>query len=225
MFKTETHLHVSEVSSCSHLCAKDMIQLYQQAGYHTVFVTDHLTSRYFSRLGEIAWSEKTAAFLRGYERAKQAGEALGVTVLLAAELSLNAWPNDYLLYGFDKAFLDSREDLFDLSVEALHAHAKAHGVTVIQAHPNRDGYCIPTPEHVDALEAYNSNPRHENHTKSMLALAAEHALPVAAGSDAHRPEDVARTGIVTEQPIRCTEDYLRALYSGRFTVVNEESLL
>lgn len=222
MYKTETHLHVSEVSGCSQLSAQDMMGRYHAAGYDTVFVSDHLTYRYFSRLGELPWHEKTAAFLSGYEKAKEAGEALGMTVLLAAELSLNSLPNDYLLYGIDKSFLDAREDLFDLSVAELHAHAQRHSVTVVQAHPYRDGVCVPTPEHVDALEAYNSNPRHENHTEQMLALAVAHGLPVTAGSDAHRPEDVAKTGILTKQKIQSADDYVRAIKSGEFRVIGKE---
>jgi len=37
MYKTEAHLHVSEVSPCSKLKATEMISLYHDAGYKTVF--------------------------------------------------------------------------------------------------------------------------------------------------------------------------------------------
>ena len=50
-YKTETHMHVCEVSSCARIGAQEMIKLYAEAGYHTVFVTDHLTRKTFDRWG------------------------------------------------------------------------------------------------------------------------------------------------------------------------------
>ncbi len=46
MYKTETHLHVSEISPCSQIKAADMIKMYHKAGYKTVFVSDHLKQKY-----------------------------------------------------------------------------------------------------------------------------------------------------------------------------------
>ena len=75
------------------------------------------------------------------------------------------------------------------------------------------------PELVDAIEVYNSNPRHEDHSELSEALAREHNLPVSAGSDAHRDEDVARTGIMTEFEIKTAEDFIRAVKSGEIEII------
>ncbi len=40
MFKTETHLHVSEVSPCGKVKAIDMVKLYHKAGCKTLFVSE-----------------------------------------------------------------------------------------------------------------------------------------------------------------------------------------
>ncbi len=218
MYKTEPHLHVSEVSPCAKLSARETVKLYREAGFDTVFVSDHLKKVYYEKQGDIPWTEKTRRFLSGYEAAKAAGEEYGVTVLPSCELQLCGSPNHYLLYGFDETFLN-REDLFDLTPAALYAYAKEHGVLVIQAHPYRDGTNKPMPDCVDGFEARNSNPRHENFSEKTFALAKEHGLIATAGSDSHRTEDVALTGILTAQRIESTDDYIRALRTGAFEIL------
>ena len=55
MYKTETHLHTSEVSRCGKVSAAEMISRCKDAGYTTVFVSDHITPAYFKRYGELTW--------------------------------------------------------------------------------------------------------------------------------------------------------------------------
>ena len=216
IYKTETHMHLSESSPCSHVCAKDMVKLYADAGYSTLFVTDHLTENVLEKLGATSFIEGIDLFLRGYEAALEEGNRIGVRVLLAAELSLNDNPfNHYLLYGVDKKFLALRDDIFNMTPDELHEHARLNGVTVIQAHPYRDGKSVPVPHAVDAFEAYNTCPRHNNFTDETIALAKEHGLPITCGSDSHRPEDVALGGVATEFEIKSAEDYISALFENK----------
>lgn len=222
MYKTEPHLHVSEVSPCARLSAREAIRLYAEAGYRTVFVSDHLKKVFYEKQGDISWQEKTERFLSGYEKAREAGEEYGVTVLLSAELQLCESSNHYLLYGFDRDFLNKRQDLFDMSIADFYAYAKENGVTVIQAHPYRDGASTPAYPCIDAVEAYNSNPRHENHSEKAFSFAKEKGIPVTAGSDTHREEDVALTGILSDSPIACIADYVRLVMSGNAKLLNWE---
>ena len=210
IYKTETHMHVSEASPCSHVCAKDMVKLYHDAGYTTLFVTDHLTENVLKKLGATSFDEGIDLFLKGYEAALEEGTRLGVRVLLAAELSLkDNVHNHYLLYGVDKKFLSARADIFSMTPSAFYDYAKQNGVTVIQAHPYRDGQSVPMPHTVDAFEAYNTSPRHDNFTDQTLALAKAHGFPVTCGSDAHRLEDIGLGGVVTEHSIKYIPPYIR----------------
>ena len=219
MYKTETHMHVSEVSPCARLSAREMITLYHQAGYQTVMVSDHFYRGYFDNLGDLPWEEKVNMFLKGYEAAKEVGDAYGMHIILAAELAFTASPNHYLLYGIDREFLLGCRDMLDADIETFYPYAKAHGVTVVQAHPYRDEKCFPTPEYVDAIEVRNPNPRHDNYEERTAAVAAAFHKPMTGGSDAHRPEDVAGTGVVTEQEIRTAEECVRALLSGELRIL------
>ena len=216
MFKTEPHLHTSESSGCGKLPAAEMITAYHAAGYTTVFVTDHYTTASFAKRAGSTWEEKMDTYLTGYRAAKAAGDALGMHVLLGAEIRFTENCNDYLLYGADETFLTSCYAWLERPAADFLPFAHAHGVTVIQAHPMRDGKCIPMPQAADGFEVYNTNPRHENFCSETLAAADRHGLLITGGSDAHRPEDVARGGILTETPILCGEDYIRALRGGNY---------
>lgn len=222
MYKIETHLHTSEVSRCGQLRAHDMAKRYKEAGYSTIFVTDHFQPNSIDTLGDIPWEEKTAIFLSGYYRAKAEGDKLGLTVLPGAEFTFPGSPNHYLAYPITKAFLDANPELHKLTAEAFAALAKENNIFLVQAHPYRDGACSPTPELVDAFEIVNTNPRHSDCNDRAALCAAEHQKPITGGSDAHRTEDVAMGGILSPFPVESAEDYIRLLLSGQGQIFGEE---
>lgn len=222
MYKIETHLHTSEVSGCGQLRAADMIKRYHAAGYDTVFVTDHFQTTSLDPMGDISWEDKITIFLSGYYRAKAMGDKLGITVLPAAEITFAGSPNHYLAYGITRAFLNAHPDLNKLTIEEFADIAREHHLFLIQAHPFRDGHCYPTPEFVQGFEICNSNPRHNDENPKAAASAAEHGMLITGGSDAHRVEDVARSGIRSPFPIRTTEDYIRLLQEGVGEIFEEE---
>ena len=220
MYKTEPHLHVAEVSPCAKMGAKDVIKLYAEAGYSTVFVSDHLKKPFFEKLGDIPYEEKAIKFMEGFEIARAAGEEYGVNVLFSAEFQFSYSTSHFLLYGIDKNFLTLDEGMFDMTMAEFYSFAKKNGVTVIQAHPYRDGTSLPAePEYLDGVEAINTNPRHENHTEKALAFAREHELPMTSGSDTHREEDVALGGVLSETEIKSAEDYVRLLVKGELGLI------
>lgn len=213
MYKIETHLHTKPVSACARFEPEEMIRMYHEAGYDTVFVSDHFAGHHFDKLGDdLSFCDKVDLLIGAYEAAKAAGEARGMHVLFSPELSLRG--NHYLLYNVNEAFLKSREDVFSMTLADFYAHAKAYGVTIVQAHPYRDGKCFPTPDYVDGFEVLNTNPRHENFDEKCMELIRQYDLPMSAGSDAHRVEDVAGAAMLSPYPITSVADYLKLLKSG-----------
>lgn len=219
MFKTETHLHTAESSPCGRLTAAEMVRKYREAGYHTIFVSDHFSRRHLAPMGDISWDEKIDRFLSGYRAARAAAEGSDMVVLLSCEVELPYHKNHYLIYGEVEAFLRSHPDIQEYSLEDFYRAAKECGILVVQAHAYRDGECYPTPDYIDAIEVYNSNPRHEDLTIKARRLAAELGLPISAGSDAHRDEDVARSGILTEAPIKSSQDFIEAVLGKRVEII------
>ena len=190
MFKTETHLHTSEVSRCGKLSSTQLVKLYNEAGYTTILVTDHFQSNVLDTLGEISWEDKVTIFLSGYYRVKVAAEKLGMHALLGAEFCFVGQPNHYLAYGITEEFLCKHPDLHKMSISEFYSIAKAAGVYMVQAHPYRDDNCYPTPEYADAVEVYNGNPRHNDYNDRAEQYAAEYGFPVTSGSDAHQLPDM-----------------------------------
>ncbi len=222
MYKTETHLHVSEVSPCAKLSGAEMAERYASAGYSTLFVSDHLKMGTTDSYEELPWEKKISRFLSGYEAVRTAGEKLGLCVLMSAELCFDGNPNHYLVYGIDEGFLSSLPAPCRMSAEAFYATAKAKGILVIQAHPYRDGVCYPTPEAVDGFEVINSNPRHCAFNEKAIETAREQHLFMTSGSDAHRIEDVGLAGVYSEEKIACAEAYIALVRSGRAQLIGGE---
>jgi len=221
MFKTETHLHTAEVSPCSKKRAKELVLSYKEAGYSTVFVTDHFQANTVDACGDIPWEDKVAIFLSGYYNAKFAGDSIGLNVLPGAEFCFPGVPNHYLAYGITKEFLLAHPDIHKTDIKTFAEIAEREGIFIVQAHPFRDGKCFPTPEFIDAVEVYNSNPRHEDNSELTEKLVMEHSLPVIGGSDAHRDEDVAGSGIETELEIKSAEDFISLVKLGKAAVIKK----
>lgn len=224
MFKTETHLHTAPVSHCGKLSPEEMIDQYHTAGYTTVFVTDHLAEAHFDLLGkDLCWQQKTELLYNAYLTAKAHGEKYGMHVLFSPELTLQG--NDFLLYGLDKSFLNLREDIFQMSIADFYQHAKKHGITIIQAHPYRNGVCTPQLDYIDGIEVINGNPRQNNFNEKAFALAKQQQLPMSVGSDAHRYEDIGCTAMVSQEPITTVEQYLLWLKNGKFQLIQNGELI
>ncbi len=221
MFKTETHLHTAEVSRCGKKRAFAMMRAYKDAGYSTVCITDHFQANTLDALGDISWEDKITIFLSGYYSAVHEGKQLGMTALLGAEICFPGDPNHYLVYGLTKELLVRYENLHTYGIERLGEIAKQNGLLLVQAHPHRDGHCVPVPQYVDGFEVYNSNPRHEDMSDLSEAIAKENGLVMIGGSDAHRDEDVAGAGILTEEKIESSEQFIRLVREGRCEIIRQ----
>lgn len=219
MFKTETHLHTAEVSRCGKLRAFQMVRAYKEAGYSTLFITDHFQANTLDALGDIPWEEKISIFLSGYYSAKYEGDKLGVAVLPGAEVCFAGDVNHYLLFGLTKEFLVANENLHTYGIEKLREVTKKSGILIVQAHPHRDGGCVPVPDMVDGFEVYNSNPRHDDMSDKSFMAAAAHGLLMTGGSDAHRTEDIGGSGVLTKERIESAEQFIRLLRAGKCEVI------
>lgn len=215
--KIDVHVHTCEVSPCGKVPAREMIRLYQDAGYGLVVVTDHLFPSLETAEQGATLEEKARLWLRGYDEAKQEGKKIGLKVLLGAELRLETYGNeDFLAYGF------AREDvawLFALleraqSVEQMSQELHGRGIFLSQAHPFRPGLRAQDTALLDAVEAHNGNPRHNSSNHLALAHALCGGVALLSGSDAHQPQDVGCGGLIAPDDICDEETLVRWLRNG-----------
>lgn len=222
MFKTETHLHTKEVSKCSRLSASEMVKLYSDKGYKTVFVSDHMNCDFLEKNSNLSVFDAVRNFLIGYYNAKEAGDKYGVNVLLSAEysISFDGIDNHYLLYGIDEEFIYANPNGENMTIEKLRKITKDIGALLIQAHPFR-GSCFPTPLYVDGMEIYNSNPRHfvKSDEERVGKVIQQFDLFTIGGSDAHLIEDVALSGIGSNYEIKTAKDFVNLIKNGEGIVL------
>lgn len=227
LYKTETHLHTAEISSCGWLKAAEMVEHYHAAGYQTVFVTDHFAAKFFDSLAKdkIGYQEGVHRFFEGYRLAKDAAKPYGMNIIAGAEISLAVPHGHFLLYGENvEAFLSSVTDAYRLMPKEFHEVASKNGMFVVQAHPFRKEVGA-FPDCIDGIEVHNTNPRHltEEREEETRAIAKSHHLPISGGSDAHRIEDVGRGGILTNVPVTSATDLIQTFMNGNYEIIGCEA--
>jgi predicted metal-dependent phosphoesterase TrpH len=216
MYKIDMHVHTWETSFCGKVAAREAVKLYKDSGYYGIVITDHYYRGFIT--GSIRavslrkWNEKMELFMKGYNRAQEEGERIGLKVLLGMEIRFENSLNDYLVYGISEEFLKDNPSLYRLGIKNFKKYIEGTGILVYQAHPFRLGMKPAKPEYLDGIEVYNGNPRHNSKNHLALAYARENKLKMVSGSDFHQREDLARGGIFIKKQVSTSielAEYLR----------------
>ena len=218
MIRYDLHVHTSEVSGCGMVPGARMAELYAQAGYGGIVITDHFT-RYQRFAGEQDPRRRADAFLAGYRAARRAGEALGLTVLPGLELRFDHGDEDFLVFGVDEEWIYAHSDAYHLGRKAFHRLAQVDRLLVVQAHPCRPGLRRADHRVIDGVEVVNRNPRQQNNNGEALRFAKRYGLLGTGGSDAHQPQDVGRSGILGPAGVDTPAKLVELLGSGAYEVI------
>lgn len=221
-YKTELHLHTKEVSDCGTVSAFDSAELYLEAGYSTVLVTDHMSrftfkNKRFDHSGH-SWDEKCDFYLGGY-RAMLEAAAGRFNVLFGMELRSNTDNNDYLIYGMTEEFMRSCPDMMDMPIKELVPIIREAGMLFFQAHPFRNNMKIQKPELLDGIEVYNGHPGQASRNEIAGLWADKFGLLKCGGSDFHHAHHTPAAGIETDCPITTNAQLVEILRSGDFTLI------
>lgn len=220
--KIEMHAHTSESSPCAKVPARQMVSLYQEAGYDAVVITDHFNKWVYDQSGTQSLEEYVNYFLNGYHAAKEAAKNTSLLILPGAEVGLLESPNDYLLYGVTETFFQEHPTLFTLSLKELSALCHTNDILLFQAHPFRS-YCSPAdPVLLDGGESFNGNPRHSNKNSQAVEWTTRNHLLVSSGSDFHEEEDLATGGILTNHPIHNIQELRTLLQTKDYQLISDQ---
>ena len=229
----ELHMHTSEVSSCGHVPAVESVRAMRDLGYKGCVITDHIHPHLVDKKLGIRftddpsvrkperWLELLAFYRTGYDLAAEEGARLGMTVLFGSEIRLQENANDYLLFGDVWKLLSENPYIVYSDLKTLYTLAKQYGILVVQAHPFRPGMIAMPTEHLDGIEIYNGNPRHQHHNCNGKAYlyAQNRGLIETVGSDFHQWEDLGTAGMLFEDEINSPEELVSALRSGKYQKV------
>lgn len=214
----ETHVHTSEVSHCGHVAAADVVRTYIGLGYNGIVLTDHINHSTFRKMRDATWDEKMTFYLTAYKIAVETAASINpdFKVLLGAELRIDGFDNDYLLFGVDETFLRAHPDLMQMDFSAMADCVHDAGLLLVQAHPFREDMTIVDWTKLDGVEVFNGNPGHESNNPIANTWAERHGLIKTSGNDYHGSFGDTLGGIRTAEPIADNADLLRILKSGTY---------
>lgn len=230
----ETHFHTCVSSKCGQDTPEDMVVAAKEYGYTGIIVTDH--NWYGNTCVDTAlpWSEFVTEYCRSYERARNKGDEIGVSVFFGWEAGYNG--TEFLIYGLDKEWLISHPEIKDASVEEQFKLVHDGGGIVVHAHPYREEYYIPKirlyPEYIDAVEGVNAThvsafSKHEK-TPEYDERAREYAkslnLSMTAGSDVHS-KIMLGGGIRTKKKLNNIKEFTELILSGDNYILDDSIYL
>lgn len=217
-YKYELHCHTKEVSRCAGASAAEAVRLYKEQGYSGIVITDHFSPMTFP-LSKVARPHKAVDYyLKGYKEALTYADD-NFSVLLGMELRYYATANDYLVYGITEDFLRNNGNLLKIYPKRFYKKAKENGLIVLQAHPFRSGMIRINPKYLDGTEVFNGKATAEQNEKSEIWANEQNMQIKVSGSDFHREANLAKGGIITDEPIKTNDDLLRILRSGEFELI------
>lgn len=181
-YKIELHAHTSPCSRCSGLSCEDLVRIYKDAGVDAVVITNHLDPEYLNKDPK----ESADHFLDDYYKAKELGDAVGLTIILGFELRVTENMNDYLVYGVDRETIERAVGYIGRPFADFYRDFKTDKNVICHAHPMRDGMTLLPPDSYDGIEVFNFATGHNSRVGKAARYANEHNMRVIiAGSDVH----------------------------------------
>lgn len=198
-YRIELHAHTSIASPCGQASPEEAVQLYLDAGFDGLVITNHFSPASF---GDISKEDLVNLHLTAYDRACKAAAGTRLKIYLCAEIRFVENANDYLLFGVNREILETVYDYFPRGLAAFREEVKLPGSLLIQAHPFRDG-CVPAPgQLLDGVEVFNMHPNHNPRSALAAKFAGDNGLPLLiAGTDFHH----VKPGYIASAALRCRE--------------------
>jgi len=217
----ETHMHTSEVSACALNSAKEQIKFYKKMGYAGVIVTDHFVNGNSTCPKNYSWEKKMNHIIKGFVEAKKAGIKHDIDVFLGWEYTIRG--TDFLTYGLGLDFLLENPDLARLSAEQYSSRVRQNGGFLAQAHPYRNAFYIDrpfpvSPHFIDAVEVRNSADSEGTNSRA-FEFAATHNIPMQAGTDSHKINSHAYSGIILKEKANSIEDIIEAIKTKNIDLI------
>ena len=217
MMKIELHIHTTGFSYCGKLSVAEIVELYSQAGYDAIVITNHFNSisrKWFEERGGVDYLKSYFDTLR---QGVELGKKHNLLVLGGFELRFNENANDYLVYGMTEEMCQDYEKIFAMTPKEFKEFADERGILFYQAHPFRNGITVVSPESLFGMEVLNTHPRHDSRNDIALAWAEKYGLHKIAGSDCHQTVDVGTSAIFTDHPVKNMDDLVYVLKNDLYT--------
>ena len=152
MYQYDLHCHTKGVSKCAEVSPEEGAQLYIEAGYSGVVITNHFNHYTFEEmLGKNSWDDIVDFYLSGWRRFRDAA-GTRLTVLLGMEMRFDENWNDYLVYGVTEELLRAHPELPDMDIETFSDFSRENGMILYQSHKLHNGMSVVKPQLLVGIE-------------------------------------------------------------------------
>ena len=215
-YKTELHCHSSEISGCSSVNVKDVVDKYVEYGYTTLVLTNHLDSYGDD---ESEFRNEVREMFEVCEKAKQyAGDRLNVI----PGVEINIQREDHLIIGVTEEFLSEQFKFSRKKVADFKKTVNDAGMLLICAHPMRFAHNIFDYRDVDGIEVFNGHPEHNSNNDLVAfeyASKRELGIILTSGTDHHDHHHKPNAGILTDYPITTGDELVEVLKSSNYSLI------
>ena len=231
-FKTELHCHTGDVSNCGKETAEYIVSRYIEAGYTSLVVANHMSPftfigsrnkypEFLAKNGTSdSWQSKVDFFMTGYENLVKAADGR-LNIILGMEFRdfNSSLANDYLVYGVTEEWLRKSENIPKMNIKAMSEYVHESGMLIYQAHPFRNDMTIINPKYLDGIEVFNGHNTHHSRNKVASLWADIHGLKRTSGTDFHEKSHICCGGIITNEPIKTTQQLIDTLRSESYELL------
>ena len=207
----DAHVHSKEISKCSRVSGKEIVDTKIKEGYGGMVLTNHCQSWYYEPKDHIRF---VRSLLGDWYSTNVYARKFDFKVFLGIEVTITKPAyRDFLLYGITEEFLMKSPCLYNLSQEELYKYCNGFGhVAMIQAHPFREGIVLGDPKFMHGLEI-NCSPIDLDKADLVLKEAKKNGLRVTCGTDYHGILRPVNGGIYLPESISSAEEMGKYLLS------------
>ncbi len=201
----DLHAHSSGISKCCRIPAPAVIDVAREHGMDGIVLTNHYQKNYITDGDVPAFASR---YVEEYRYARCSGEQVDFPVFFGIEVTMELYGGVHLLiYGVQEDFPLHYPALFDMTQKELYHLVKAHGGTLIQAHPYRQNLDrMLDPAYLDGIEI-NCHPLYEGtHWEALVEFAKSHRLLLSCGGDFHADTHRPRCGVYLPDGIKNSRD-------------------
>lgn len=221
-YRYDLHCHTNDGSRCSDISVKKMAELYHEMGYSGICITDHFTNPMNRVSDDAPWSERVNLSYSIYQKAREEGEQLGLSVFFGIEYSLapdidhpsQATSTDFVILNIEKEWLLENKEAFREKPKGLFKKIHEAGGFIIHAHPMFGDELMLFPYYVDAVEVINGGAA-SSCNENAKAYAKMYGLTETAGTDIHRYDQKIMAGVETNKPCSNISELVDAIKEGR----------
>lgn len=211
----DPHVHSKEISLCSHVTTKEIVEEKLKLNVNGVALVNHIQSWYYKPEEQ---KEYLKRYLDCFYEGREYARKRDFVFILGAEITLDK-PKyaDWLVYGIDEKFFKDAPCFYQMTQEELYKYVKSFGALMIQAHPFRNPIVPGDPMYMDGMEI-NCRDIDLPHLGKVLDFCKENKKYVICGTDYHSENQRQCMGTIVPDTVKDSFDFVDAIVNNKIAL-------